>query len=185
MTYPDPRTQPSGDDQPVSYWPPQPSPASAPPAGYQQQPAYGPPPGYPMASPARPVSKRLAFWTSAPGILSMLVIAGAAIFLIAGISSRLEGPASKNFNITVTSCTGSGTGSLATANIGFTITNTSKTTRSATVHVEYRDADGSRLDTDTSLVRNLGAGETARQNESTILDGSPAGAIQCAITGVS
>jgi hypothetical protein len=140
---------------------------------------YGQPP------PPRPVSPRLAFWTSARGVLSMLVIAGALIFLYIGISDRLAGPASDNFDITVTSCTGNAAGSLATADIGFTITNTSKQARSATVRIEYRDGDGSRLDTDTSVVRSLPAGETARQNESTILDGTPTGVITCRVTGVN
>lgn len=139
---------------------------------------------YQPAPQPRQVSPRLAFWTSGPGILSIFVIAGAVLFLIGGIATRLDGPASKNFDVNVTSCN-STAGSLPTANIGFTITNTSGSPRSATIHIEYRDADGSRLDTDTSRVARLAAGETARQNESTLLDGTPTGAISCRITDIS
>lgn len=182
MTHPDDRTQPYTPGQPSAYTPTPAYPVSPPP------PPYGPPPtGWPAPAgpPPRPVSKRLAFWTSGQGIVCIFVIFGAVVFLIGGIVTRLDGPASRNFETTVTTCQGNSTGSLATADVGFTITNTSKSTRSATVHIEYRDADGSRLDTDTSTVRNLHAGETARQTETTILDGVPTGAIRCAITGVS
>lgn len=134
-------------------------------------------------APTRPVSPRLAFWTSPAGVVSLLAIAGAVILAIALITDAFSPSPADRFKVQVTSCSAT-SGPLATATVGFTIENTGDSTASATVSIEYRDADGSRLDTDTSTVRNLPAGETARQDESTILNAVPTGALTCRITGI-
>jgi hypothetical protein len=169
MSHPDQPTPTT----PNQYWPPQPQ-------------AYGPPPGYPAPAgpPVKPPNSKLVFWTSPTGIICMLLIMGAVVAIIVGVTNRLSGPASDNFEITVTSCDATA-GPLSTAKVGFTIKNTSSTPRSATVQIEYRDGAGSRLDTDTAHVQTIQPGDTVRHDESTILDAEAAGAIQCAITGIS
>ncbi len=142
------------------------------------QPQYSPPP-------AKPVNPKLAFWTSPAGIISMLAIAGALMLVLVGVTNMISGPASDNFKVSVTSCTADRSPSLATAKIGLSVTNTSKATRSATVKIEYRDGGGSRLDTDTAYVRNIAPGDTARAEESTLLDAVPTGTISCEIVGIS
>lgn len=54
---------------------------------------------------------------------------------------------------------------------------------SATVSIEYRDSAGARLDTDTASVRNIAPGDTARTEESTILD-AEADSGSCRVTAV-
>lgn len=154
-------------------YPPQPYPQKAP-YGYQQP---GPPP--------KPVNPKLVFWTSAPGIISMLAIMGALVVILVAISNHLYGPASDNFKVNVTSCDTSGSESLTTATIGLSVKNLSKATRTATVKIEYRDSGGNRIDTDTAYVRNIAAGDTARTEESTLLDAPPSGALRCEVVGIS
>lgn len=168
MTHP-----PTVPEQPNPVWPPQPQ-------------AYGPPPGYPAPAgpPVKPPNSKLVFWTSGTGVVLMLLIAGAAIVLIAGISNLVSGPASDNFDVTVTSCDATA-GSLSTAKVAFTIKNTSSTARSATVEIEYRDGAGNRLDTDTARVQTIQPGDTVSHSESTILNGEASGTIRCEIIGVS
>ena len=141
-------------------------------------------PPQPVGPPVKPPSPKLAFWTSATGIICMLLIAGAAVLGIAIATDIASGPASDNFTVTVTSCSAS-TGSLSTAKIGFTIKNTSTAARSATVKIEYRDGAGNRIDTDTAIVKTIQPGDMASVAESTLLDGAADGTIRCAITGIS
>jgi len=138
------------------------------------------PPGYPV-QPPKPVNPRLVWWTSAPGIITMLVIAGAVVALIAGISTALSGPASAGLKVDVTSCDATTT----TATVGISVTNTGKQTRSATVRIEYRDGAGARLDTDTTYVRDIAPGDTVRTQESTLLDAPPNGSLTCQVTGIN
>lgn len=164
-------------------------PNQPPPAPYPQQPyqQYPPPPPYVYQPPPplKPVNSKIAFWTSPAGIISMLAIMGAVVLVLAGISNRVTGPASDNFKVAVTGCEATGTSTLSTAKVGLTVTNTSDTVRNATVKIEYRDSSGSRIDTDTAYLRSIGAGDTARTEETTILDAAPSGAITCAIVGIS
>jgi len=172
MTHPE--NQPPA--QPNQYWPPQHQPAQP----------YTPPVAYPPAGPpAKPPNSKLVFWTSGTGVVLMLLIAFIGVLILVGIINRIEGPASASFDTTVTSCEATGTSSLATATVGLSVKNVSKSTKSATVKIEYRDGSGSRLDTDTAYVRNIAPGDTARTEESTILDAAPAGSIECAVIGVS
>ena len=140
-----------------------------------------PPPQQPP--PQRPVGPRLKFWTSGPGILILFAIAGVVIGGIAAVTRLVEGPPSKNFDVTVVKCSSGSV--LDSAVVGFTITNNSDQVRSATVKVEYRDGDGNRLDTDTTYVPNIAPGDTVRKEEGTMLDADPEGAITCRIVGIS
>jgi hypothetical protein len=104
--------------------------------------------------------------------------------ILVGIINRVQGPAADAFDVSVTSCNATGT-TLATATIGLSVKNTSSSTKSATVKIEYRDGSGNRLDTDTAYVRNIAPGDTVRTDETTILDAVPAGSISCEIVDVS
>ena len=148
--------------------------------GYPQQ----PPPAYaPAGPPAKPPNSKLAYWTSPTGIVLMLT---AAVFLIIGIALLTPSNAStaaKDLDITIVSCNFTG-GDLSTATVGFTVTNHGKSTRTVVLHFEYRDSAGSRIDTDTSTVRNIAPGDTVRAEEPTLLDG-PATSGTCHLTGIS
>lgn len=172
MTYPSeqPPTVPGQQS-----WPPQ-----------AQPPAYGPPPGYPAAGPpTKPPNPKLVFWTSPAGIISILAIAGVGVLVLLGIVNRVSGPAADNFTVAVTSCNATGSANLATATVGLSVKNTSSRARSATVKIEYRDGGGARIDTDTAYVRDIAPGDTARAEESTLLDAAPTGAISCSVVGIS
>lgn len=172
MSYPG-EQPPTAPGQPTQPWPP-------------QQPAYGPPAGYASGGPsASPPNPKLAFWTSPAGIISMLAIAGVLVLVLLGVVNRLSGPASDNFTVAVTSCNATGSTSVSTATIGLSVRNDSKQVRSATVKIEYRDGGGTRIDTDTAYVRNIQPGDTARTDESTLLDAAPTGQLSCVVTGIS
>lgn len=150
---------------------------TSPPQPGPEQPATPPP--------AKPVNSKLVFWTSGQGVVTMLVIMGGIVVLIAGITTRLGGSAADNADIRVTSCAADGDASLATATVGFTVKNTGDSVRSYTVQIEYRDGAGNRIDTDTTSVRNVQPGDTVKAEESTILDATPDTTINCAVVGVS
>jgi hypothetical protein len=132
----------------------------------------------------KPPNSKLVFWTSGTGVVLMLLIAFVAVIVLAGVVNRIQGPAGDKFGVTVTSCNATGT-TLATATIGLAVRNTGKSTASATVKIEYRDGSGSRIDTDTAYVRDIAPGDTARTEETTILDAAPTGSISCEVVGVS
>jgi hypothetical protein len=142
--------------------------------GHPQQP---PPAGY---TPAKPPNPKLVFWTSPTGIVLMLT--AVAVLFIAGafLTPSNGNKVTKDLNPTVVSCDFTGD----TAAVGFTVTNQGTKTQSGIVHIEYRDDAGSRIDTDTSIVRNIAPGDTVRSQESTLLD-APATSGTCQITGIS
>jgi hypothetical protein len=169
MTTIDPRTPESGNAQ---VWPPQPY-------------AYGSPVTY-TTPPPPPVNKRRQFWLRGPGVMLIVVAVGLVLFGIAALGGGIYGaPAKPAFKVAVTSCDSNGSADLPNATVGFTVTNTGKATRSARVEIEYRDDAGNRIDTDSSWVRDIAPGDTARSTESTLLDAPPDGGLSCAITGIS
>lgn len=156
----------------------------APPGGYQQQPYAtlhgGPPPGF-QQQPGRG-----SFWGTTGGILLIVFgsISALAIFcvgltLLGQVGERRSAP--KQIEVQLTSCTGSG----SVATVGYTVTNNGSTAQSATLDIEYRDAAGARLDTDTSYVGSVPAGDTVRGEETTHLNATPDSAITCKIVGIS
>jgi hypothetical protein len=169
-------------------YPPQPpydpnQPPPGPPYPQQQYPPQAPY-GYQAPPPQKPPNSKLVFWTSSTGVVLMLLIAFVAVIVLAGIVNRVQGPAGAKFGVTVTSCNVTGT-TLATATIGLAVRNAGKSTSSATVKIEYRDGGGNRIDTDTAYVRDIAPGDTARTEETTILDAAPTGSISCEVVGVS
>jgi hypothetical protein len=83
----------------------------------------------------------------------------------------------------VTGCTFSARGLFPSATVEFTVTNHGDKAHGATVDIEYRDAAGQRVDTDTSFVRTVPAGATVRRQETTLLN-EHVSAVTCHITGV-
>lgn len=155
MTY-----QPGPQQQPY-----QPQPA---PTGPQMPPGWTPPPP--------------SGWSTWSGrtrgiIVAVLIVVGG----IGWIAFERYTAANPAFDVRISSCTSTS----LTATVGLSVHNTSKTTKSARVEVEYRDAAGTRLDTDTAYVRDIAPGDTARHDESTILDATTAGTVFCRVLKVS
>lgn len=176
----DPYRDPTGNQPPISPGPQPEQPYSAPPAspapgygpptspGPYPPPMYGPPPGYPMQPPVKK-----SFWKSPGGIT--LIIALAIIVPCLGcigfgtFGSILDDSAASKMDASITSCKFTG-GPLSSAVVGISVKNNGDTTRTATVEIEYRDAGGTRVDTDTAYVRDIRPGDTARVEETTLLD---------------
>lgn len=166
MTHPE-------QQQPSPYWPPQPSPAQP----YAGQPQQAPPP-------AKRPPTRLDFWLKGPGIIVVIVVGGILLYgLYAAFGSGGQ-PAKVSAEARVVSCEIDSSGSLPQAKVGLTVRNTGDKTRSFTVSIEYRDSAGSRIDTDTAYVRSIAPGDTARTEETTLLDASVSSGGTCAIVGV-
>lgn len=119
-------------------------------------------------------------------IRKALVIAGVAIVACLVVFAVLwfSAPQDKAGRFTLSACRVT-SASLNVATASFTITNTTGSTQSATLAIEYRDATGAKLDTDTAYVRGIAPGDTVRRDEPTLLDGAPAGSITCAITSIT
>lgn len=134
--------------------------------------------------PTPPARSRLAFWTRGPGIIAVIVAAGLLLFglyaLTAGLSARA---AADDLTVDVTSCKFTGSEELPSAKVGIAVTNNGDKTRSVAVTIEYRDSGGNRLDSDTARIRNIAPGDTARTEETTLLDaGATSGS--CSVSSV-
>lgn len=153
---------------------------------YQPPVVPGPSAQQPQPAPAGPVPQPPAGPSSQTQWIVVSAIAAAAILAImaASILKLLHpgGGTDSPFTVSVTSCQAD---SIGIAKVGLSVTNRTSEARSATVKIEYRDGSGARLDTDTAYVRNIAPGDTARADESTILDGTPSGSIACIVTDVS
>lgn len=178
--------------------PPQPPPGGYPPPG---QPGPYPPPGHPSGQyppqqytpvsggppgfyPPPPPPRKKSFWSSTGGILTIVFGAIALIVVLCGglaVIGRVgDSKAMSKIDVQLTSC--GGTGSVAT--VGYSVTNNGDRARRVTLELEYRDASGARLDTDTAYVGSVPAGDTVRGEESTILNASESGTITCKVTKV-
>lgn len=120
-------------------------------------------------------------------LIAVLASFGLIIVAILGVvvyNTIRKGPVDltgkSDFTVGVASCEASE----GVATVGLVVTNRGKTTSSAAISIEYRDASGARIDTDTAYVRSIAPGDTARTTESTFLDAAPAGALTCAVTKV-
>ena len=180
MTTP-PQPPPGGHPQPTRQGP-YPPPQYAPPGVPPISPPPGAPPGF---YPPPPPRKKPSFWGSTGGILLIVFGSIGLVGVLCGglitIGRISDQNALKNIDVQVTSCTSTG----VTATIGYTVKNSGSQDRRVTLKVEYRDASGARLDTDTAYVGNVPAGDTVRGEESTILNASTTGNITCKVTGVS
>lgn len=174
---------PDGDSfrqQPGAY--PTAQPGMYQPSGYTATPAYPvppPPPPYGYPPPPAPPRKGLPQWVLTLGIVLPLVL---PVVFVVGMSALDSNRAPAE--VDMTSCTFEGGDTLPTGKLGYTLKNTSSSTRSYTLKIEYRDGSGNRVDTDTAFVRNVAAGDTVRAEEITLLD-APIRAGQCRIVSVS
>jgi hypothetical protein len=160
---------------------------------YPQQPtapyAYGPPPpGHPAPAgppPPQATKTRLTFWTRGPGVILVVVALGLVLFGVYAVTGGLK-PGSSSANdvdVSITSCTFTGSDSLPSAKVGLTATNHGDRTRSVRVSIEYRDSSGARIDTDTARISGIAPGDTVRTEETTLLDaGTTSG--RCLVTSV-
>lgn len=135
-----------------------------------------------MSVPQQPQpSPRRIFWTKGPGVILVVMAVGVPLFgsllLLDNVNSKPSGDAR------VVSCELGGSESLPQATVGLTVHNTGKVAHSFAIEVEYRDSSGNRIDTDTARVRNLGPGDTARVDETTLLDAAVTSGT-CVVVGV-
>jgi hypothetical protein len=124
-----------------------------------------------VAPPAKP-----PFWKSTAG---SLVIVAAVLAVFAGavtVGLLLKHQRHADLDVSVVSCDFHG----STAVVGYMITNKGGSAHDVTLHIEYRDASGARVDTDTSYAR-VPAHDTVRGSESTFLD-APADDGRCLVT---
>jgi hypothetical protein len=142
-------------------------------------PSYQPPPAQPAPqAPSGP--SRQTTWivvAAVAGVAFVSLIAAAVLGVV-----HPGGGSSKNFTVSVTSCAAD---TIGIGKVGLSVTNLTSQTRTATIEIEYRDGTGSRLDSDTARVRDIRPGDTARADETTILDGTPSGSLICIIKHVS
>lgn len=158
--------------------------------GMTTPPAPPPPPGGPYPyqpgpPPFLPPPPRRSFWSSPGGILTIIGIVFGGLIVVCGgltiIGKVSDDAALSKIKVELTSCK-AGT---ITATAGYTVTNKGDTARRVTIDIEYRDASGARLDTDTAYVGEVPAGDTVRGEESTVLNAEPSGALTCKIVKVS
>jgi hypothetical protein len=128
------------------------------------------------ARPPRPTKQN--FWTTLPGaVVIVIVIALLAVSVWSG--ARESRARTAKMRVQVTACDFAG----ATAKVGLTVHNTGDAPRSAQIAIEYRDASGARIDTDSATAREVAPGDTVRLEESTLLD-VPTDAGTCRIAAV-
>ncbi|MBU2670473.1 hypothetical protein KOI35_43930 [Actinoplanes bogorensis] len=108
----------------------------------------------------------------------MLVIAG----VIAGATFVATIFAAEPAEVRVLSCTSDDAGFFTPATARMSVKNTSSSTKSFTISIEYRDSTGDRIDIDRTRVRDVRPGDTVKVEESTMLDSAPVGALSCTAT---
>ena len=100
-----------------------------------------------------------------PGLVTIVVVLGmAAVSVWAG--ARETRARAAEMLVDVASCDFNGD----RVTVGLTVRNTGATTRSAHIQVEYRDADGARIERESITARDVAPGATANIQESTQLD---------------
>ncbi|WP_422751334.1 FxLYD domain-containing protein [Micromonospora sp. WMMD1219] len=139
-----------------------------------------PPPGFYPAQPP----KKSSFWGSTPGILlivfgslGIVAVLCVGLVMIGAVSDR---NAVKQIDAQITSCSTNG----RVAKVGYTVRNSGNKARRVRLEIEYRDASGARLDTDTAYVGDVPAGDTVRGDESTFLNAEST-TVNCKLVRVS
>ncbi|MER7164480.1 FxLYD domain-containing protein [Micromonospora sp. NPDC000207] len=147
-------------------------------------PAHPYPPQYhPTPPPPRPTS-----WAkSTAGILTLTGIGCLALtMLICGgviaAGAAMDRRGLDDIDAQLTACEIS---TIGIGKIGYTVTNNGSAARRVSLKLEYRDATGARVDTDTARVGEVPAGDTVRGEETTILNATPTGTVECKIVGIS
>jgi hypothetical protein len=132
----------------------------------------------PTTSPGRPPI--VLAWSKFPAGLRVVVVVAALVAGFFAWQAVRGSGAPEGVDVTVTSCTSSG----SSATAGLEVVNNTSTTRSVRIGLEYRDASGARLDTDATWVRDLAPGDTARPSEVTFLGTEAPAGLSCAVTDV-
>lgn len=138
----------------------------------------------PQQLPPQAPKPKQAFWRG-PGIILIVIAVGLALFGIYALTGGLapKPAAADDLDVSITSCTFTGSDTLPSAKVGLTVTNNGSRTRSVSIGIEYRDSSGARIDTDTARVSSVKPGDTVRTEETTLLDaGTTSG--RCLITSV-
>ncbi|MBF9129381.1 hypothetical protein I0C86_10405 [Plantactinospora sp. S1510] len=129
-----------------------------------------------------------SFWSSPGGVFAIIgIIVGSVVVVCVGLAiagALMSGSAASKMDASVVSCTFT-PGPLSSATVGIQVKNNGVSTRTAKVGIEYRDGSGNRIDTDTAYVRNIRPGDTARVEETTLLDAEVTSAGTCKIVDVS
>jgi hypothetical protein len=129
-----------------------------------------------------------SFWSSPGGIFAIIgIIVGSVVVVCVGVAvvgAVAGNSAASKMDASVVSCTFT-PGPLSSATVGIQVKNNGDSTRTAKVAIEYRDGSGNRIDTDTAYVRNVRPGDTARVEETTLLDAEVTSAGSCKVVGVS
>lgn len=119
----------------------------------------------PTPGPWKPANRR-EFWLKGPGLIGLIVFGALAVFIPLSLLEGAAEPAGE-LQVRVVSCEVDQSGN---ATAGVEVTNGSGRAADVAVELEYRDAGGVRLDTDTLYVWDIAAGDTARGEEMTGLD---------------
>ncbi len=117
--------------------------------------------------------------------IAVVLLLGCVFLTVGGlmrVGASTDRQAFRDLFVTVTECTSTGT-SPATAEVLYTISNRGTATRAATVRIEYRDAAGARIGTDTGRVGRIAPGGTVVSGKSTVLR-SAARSVRCRVTAV-
>ena len=117
--------------------------------------------------------------------IAVALVLGCVFLLVGGLMRAGASPDRQAFQdlfVSVTACSSTGTAP-ATAEVLYTVSNRGTTARAATVRIEYRDAAGARIGTDTGRLGRIAAGGTVVSGKSTVLHSS-ARSVRCLVTAV-
>ncbi|MDG4823055.1 hypothetical protein O7635_14465 [Asanoa sp. WMMD1127] len=118
------------------------------------------------------------FYTTLPGAVTIIGLLG-LVTLFIWLGDRENRARAAQMVVEVAECDLTG----QTGKVVLTVQNMGADTRSAHIEVEYRDADGHLVDTDSAAAWNVPSGETIRVEETTSLD-SPAPGGTCTVASV-
>jgi hypothetical protein len=118
--------------------------------------------------------------------IAAVLVLGCVFLTVGGLmraGASTDRQAFQDIFVTVTACSSTGT-SPSTAEVLYTVSNRGTAARDATVRIEYRDAAGARIGTDTGRVGSITPGTTVVSGKSTVLR-SAAPSVRCRVTPVS
>jgi hypothetical protein len=123
-------------------------------------------------------TRKQSFWQTIPGAVTIVgIVALLAVVVWAG--RREQAAERAKLRVDVESCAFTG----RTAVVRLAAFNGSGATRTLHIELEYRDADGARVDRDSATARNVAPGDTVRVEERTLLD-VPTTAGTCEVASV-
>jgi hypothetical protein len=115
--------------------------------------------------------------------IAVVLVLGCVFLIVGGLmraGASTDRRAFRDLFVAVTACAAT---SPATAEVLYTVSNRGTAARAATVRIEYRDAAGARVGTDTGRLGRIAAGGTVVSGKSTVLRSS-ARSVRCLVTAV-